>query len=480
MRIETVGKHTIFTAEEHMPAIPCGEFVATECYSVTMKGFLPLFQPLLSDRPGRGFPIPGGSAAVETRHVGAFSPVADDRATLLRLAAHMADKEIYAAGSWGGGIGLADNAAWQAEVARHGGRLNFYNSMYLRRAIGSKDINFSFSDLSSFRPLLVSSNLSWGTKAVFEGYREAFRSLGIRVATFEYDQYARNFSTEVVRKVLLGEICNVDLGLTHAIFIDGLAIPPWIVRSSPLTNVLISTEDPHALDVTRLLYPYYDYVFTNEYGAAEAFGLNYLPVAASGNLRSELPDDISAEYACDVLFLGALYPNRVKFLDSVAEICERRGWKFSAIGPRHRCELTPRLSKVVDEKVVPSREAMLRQAGAKICLNLFRDAASSDSGHNEEFGMDGFSMNPRCYDVPVCGSCLLTDYRPEVQRIFGLDSVMNIENLEAKLEKYLEDDEYRQEKTDREAKTVYDEHLYLHRALVLAACVREGFLTAAQ
>jgi hypothetical protein len=480
MRIEEIGDHTIFTAEGHIPAIPCGEFMAAECYSTTMKGFLPRFVPLLSDRAGQGFPIPGGSAAVERRYVENFRPVADDYATLLRLAMHMADKEKYAVASWGGDIGVADTPAWKAEAARHGGRINFHNSLYLREKLSAENVDFGFADLDSFRPLLVSSNLSWGTKAVFEGYREALGSLGVKVATFEYDQYLRNFSTEVVRKILLGEICNVDLGLTHAIFVDGLAIPPWIVKSSPLTNILISTEDPHALDVTRLLYPYYDYVFTNDYGAAEAFGLHYLPVAAPGNLRTELPKDIPEEYRCDVLFLGAIYPTRKKFLEFAAEVCRRRGWKISIIGPRYKCDLGPGLSEIVDERTVSAREAMLRQAGAKVCLNLFRDAADADSGHNQEFRMDGFSMNPRCYDVPACGSCLLTDYRPEVQRIFGLDPVMNKENLEAKLEKCLEDSKYKKEKTDREAKTVYDGHLYLHRALVLAGCVRKGFLTAAQ
>jgi hypothetical protein len=88
---------------------------------------------------------------------------------------------------------------------------------------------------------------------VFDGYKDALLSLGVDVVTFEYDEYARNFSTEIVRKILLGEICNKKLERTHAIFIDGLSIPPWLIESSRLTNILVSTEDPHALDVTRLL-----------------------------------------------------------------------------------------------------------------------------------------------------------------------------------------------------------------------------------
>jgi spore maturation protein CgeB len=339
------------------------------------------------------------------------------------------------------------------------------------------EVSFSFIGRESFRPLLVSSNLSWGTKAVFEGYREALLSLDVGVATFEYDEYARNFSTEIVRKILLGEICNKQLGFTHAIFIDGLSIPPWLVDSSPLTNILVSTEDPHALDVTRLLYPHYDYVFSNEKNAAEAFGVHYLPVAADPKAVDGLPNPVPEQYESDVLFLGAIYPSRMKVLEEIAEICERRGWRFRIVGPRHCCSPGGRVAEIVDERIVPTREALLYQAGAKVCLNLFRDPAE---GHNAEFGLQGWSMNPRCYDVPLCGSSLLTDFRGEVKRVFGMDCVMNRENLETQLEKNLQDASGRKEKASQEVKTVLDGHLYVHRALVLAACIGQGFLVPAQ
>jgi spore maturation protein CgeB len=229
--------------------------------------------------------------------------------------------------------------------------------------------------------------------------------------------------------------------------------------------------------VTRLLYPHYDYVFTNERNAAEAFGVHYLPVAADPASVEGLPRPPPSEYSSDVLFLGAVYPNRMRFLEQVAEICERRGWRLRVVGPRHCCSPGSRLSKLIDERTVSTREALLYQAAAKVCLNLFRDP---EEGNNSEFELPGWSMNPRCYDVPLCGSSLLTDFRGEVKRIFGMDCVMNTENLEVQLEKNLLDASHRKEKAAQEAKTVLDGHLYVHRTLVLTACIGQGFLIPAQ
>jgi spore maturation protein CgeB len=202
-----------------------------------------------------------------------------------------------------------------------------------------------------------------------------------------------------------------------------------------------------------------------------------LPVAANPSATEGLPRPVPDEYVSDVLFLGAIYPNRMEALEGVAEICQRRGWKLRVVGPRHCCSPGSRLAKIVDERIVSTREAMLYQAGAKVCLNLFRDPTE---GHNTEFELQGWSMNPRCYDVPLCGASLLTDFRGEVKRVFGMDCVMNMENLEAQLEKNLLDASGRKEKAAQEAKTVLDGHLYVHRALVLGACVGQGFLIPPQ
>jgi len=376
-------------------------------------------------------------------------------------------------GSWSDEIPrlLKEDQDWVAEVSCHIGEIPYQNSIHVAR-LARGDMRFEAYDLSSFRPLLVSGRLSWGTKAVFKGYSSALRAFGVNLDVFEYDKLLGFYAPDIARRLLLGQIADATKGYTHVIFTDGLSIPPWLLASTRQTKVLISTEDPFWADRTRAVYGYYNAVFTNDRNMAEAFGVGYLPTAGDSLLPL-----VERDKEFDVLFLGAIYPDRLEPLEQLVDMCARNQWMCRIVGTKHFDSCSSEFFKVFEEGVVPTSEARALQASAKVCINLFRDPCCEKLCRNTEFGLDAWSMNPRCYDVPLCGSLLLTDVVPECNVVLGPDYCFEDSgDLEVKLKKYLSDENFRQEKAEDLRKEVEEGHLYLHRSAVIMACLQQGFV----
>lgn len=450
------------------------DFCSFYSYSV----FVPMiFLPEhISVKQKGGMPMPFGKFAVRDELVPADLDLDKDLAPLgmdvaFRLAKY--DVVLSSDGSWSDDIPelLKKNPDWIAEVSCHTGEIQYRNSLYAAsRARG--DMKLEIYDLPSFRPLVVSGMLSWGTKAVFRGYASAFRALGVNVDVFEYDKLLGFYSAETVRRILLGTISDVTKNYTHVVFTDGLSMPPWLLASVRQTKVLISTEDPFWADRTRVIYGYYDAVFTNDRNMAESFGVGYLPTAGD----SLLPP-VERDKEVDVMFMGAVYPERHQILEQLVEMCRRHGWTCRIVGTKHFDSCSPEFSEVFEERVVPTEEARGLQASARICINLFRSAHCKNLCRNDEFEIESWSLNPRCYDVPLCGSLLLTDVVPEANTVLGPDYCFeDADDLEAKLKKYLSDGELRKEKAEKLRKEVEEGHLYLNRSAVIMVCLQQGFV----
>jgi len=449
------------------------DFCSFYSYSV----FVPVvfFPEHISVKRHGGMPIPYGIFAIRDEIIPAELDFNKNPASLgMDAAFRLAEQNIVleCEGRWSDEIPklLMEDPDWIAEVSCHLGQISYRNSLdAARRSKG--EIQLETYDLPAFRPLLVSGRLSWGTKAVFKGYWNAMRAMGINVDVFEYDSFLSFYAPEIVRRLLLGQISDVTKRYSHVIFTDGLSIPPWLLASTRQTKVLISTEDPFWADRTRAIYGHYDVVFTNDRNMAESFGVGYLPTAGDSFLPA-----VEREKTVDVLFLGAVYPDRVDLLEKLLEMCTRNQWSCRIVGTRHFEYCSGEFSRVFEERVVPTDAAREMQASAKICINLFRDPHCTKMCRNAEFAVDSWSMNPRCYDVPLCGSMLLSDVLPECNEILGVDYCFeDAGDLEAKLKKYLSDEAFRQEKARDLRKLVEEEHLYLNRTVVMIAGLQQGF-----
>jgi len=449
------------------PDVVSSDVACGSGYCLSFKGPIPSnvdFRPL-----GSGVVIPSGWMSVKKDLVSDVVIPSDPDAAMLRIAFHLASKGVYFSTDSYSTPPVYE--LWAAELSRLGGSVLYENSLWLSRFIVSDDVSVSLSR-DGFRPMLVSGNLSWSTKAVFDGYVSSFYDLDIDLVAFEYDGFMKMFSEDMVRKILLSEICNVDNGITHMIVIDAMSIPDWVVRSARrmgIVTVMVTTEDPHCIDATRRLHPYYDYIFSNDRNAAEMFGTHYLPVAGDSRCKS-------VEKDIDVLFLGAIYPNRCRLMEDLAEKLLPSGITMKVIGPFFGCKASGALASVASTKMVSTEDYIGWMARSKVCINMFRDTTCDKTSMNSEFEIPGYSLSPRCYDAFLCGCMLLTDSRPEVLDIFDESCLMGSDPASDVLSA-LEKHDVKKGISDAHMKTVLRGHLYAHRSICLLSAIGQGFFS---
>jgi spore maturation protein CgeB len=418
---------------------------------------------------GSGIPIPCGWACVSKNDIEGLVIPEDNDAAMLRIAVHMASSGKYF-DEIGDMSPSTFSDTWGIESSVSFGKMQFLNSEWLMKEISLPgDLGLCMSS-EKFRPMVVSGNLSWGTKAVFTGYIDAFSKMGIDFRVFEYDKLMNMFSQDIVRKILISEVCDVDNAITHMIVIDGTSIPkniPMTARKCGISTVLVTTEDPHFSHVTHPFHSVYDFVFSNDRNMAEMFGVHYLPTAAD-------PRCVEMDKVVDVSFIGAIYPNRCRVLEEIAEKCIESGISIRVVGPVYRCSPSGVLADILEEGVVSTEECLRLQAESRVCINIFRDGGE-DTGVNS-MGVPPYSVNPRCYDVPMCGSILLTDMREEVIELFGKECVYD-DDLFEKISDFIKKYNDKKDIADFHRKIVKEGHLYLHRASCMLCAIGQGFLS---
>lgn len=205
------------------------------------------------------------------------------------------------------------------------------------------------------------------------------------------------------------------------VVVHGLLVPEpiWeslqIIGQSICPVHLVCTECPYQDADIRRIAPYATNIWANDAYSARDNGWYYLPAAYDPE-RHHPPDEPIA--GCpDLLFVGTGWPERVEFLRSV---------NFGALGLRivgpeyswAAAEGTD-LEKCIETCTIPGPALWAYYAGSGAVLNMHRTCRSILGDSDKEDPVQGYSLNPRCYQVPACGGLLLSDYRPEWDDVFG-------------------------------------------------------------
>jgi len=135
--------------------------------------------------------------------------------------------------------------------------------------------------------------------------------------------------------------------------------------------------------------------------------------------------DDREQYACDVVFIGACYPERVRALFALQHLNLKifgwKGWEQTELANRYHGPLD----------VCESAKAY---RCAKICLNM-----------NLEPPIAG--VNVKTFEIAAAGGFQLTDFRDDLPRVFegGREVAVfrSLEGLRAQVEHYLADEEAR-------------------------------------
>lgn len=337
--------------------------------------------------------------------------------------------------------------------------------------------------------LIVSDTAHFALTDVYYGYVHAFEKLGVEYVAFPLHLYMQHHKEHICFSVIHSEALVKENGYTHVMFIGGLNIPRKIIQSfhGIVKTIVVATEDPHTFDPLKDSLDCIDYYFSNERSVTKLNYKNtyYLPTAADSHSCGVLPKHtLDKKFLSDIVFLGALYPNRQKMLEGIIPFIKQNKLSLKILGhPQYVPKSSPIWEFVPKENydssgnivTVPHEDTVKYYCGAHLVLNFFRDVSwnpifTEGNPFNSE-KLVAESLNPRAYEVPLCGSLMLMeDTRAEAREVFTDKEVAffsNVRGIKAAITKYLLKDDSKKDYTamvNAAFLKVTQKHTYINRA----------------
>lgn len=329
---------------------------------------------------------------------------------------------------------------------------------------------------------LVSDPTVFALTDVFYGYHHALKELKIKFDIFPWHLYRKLLNDEPCYKMAHSDTLIKANGYTHVLIIGGLNFPEFLLESLyHIKSIVVSTEDPHSSshNVDRL--DKIDYYFSNERSIPNSGRYKnvwYCPTAGSTHECGKIPlEYLEDRYKSDILFLGAMYPNRRKLLEAIIPLVERYRLNFKICGHvSYMPKSSPLWKYVFDPRTVPHAETVKYYNGAKVVINPLRDIHWNPRTKSQKNPMNTHrfaaeSLNPRAYEVPLCQAfMMLEDTRPEAREVFTKDEVgffSDGEQLISRLRYFLlgKGAAKREEMAFKAFKKVSQHHTYVHRLM---------------
>jgi hypothetical protein len=331
---------------------------------------------------------------------------------------------------------------------------------------------------------LVSDPTKFALTDLYTGYSHAFKKLGIPHEVFPYHHMRDVLSDSICYNIIHSTALVKSKGFTHVMFIGGLNVPDYIFESlHTVKSVVVSSEDPHSFDPNKNRLNLIDYYFSNErsIGTCTKFkNVYYCPTGGSEVECGKLPrESLEEKYLSDILFLGAMYPNRRKLLEAIIPFVKKHKLSFKICGHvQYLPKTSPLWEFVTDARTIPHNETVKYYNGAKIVLNMLRDIHWNPRTNTKKNPLnsgkfDAQSLNPRAYEVPLCQAfMLLEDTRAEAHEIFDNKQVgffSDEKSLVERLEYFLlgSGQKSRDEMAYKAYKNVATNHTYTNRLLYI-------------
>jgi spore maturation protein CgeB len=368
----------------------------------------------------------------------------------------------------------------------------FFNDIQARLKIGDKNEGVFFEQMR----ILVNSPIYGGSYTTAKYVVSALESLGACVRLSDH-----SCAAGLLEKLLspLGRGAGVVSGrgagvikdnnnlinqltdlLSNTLYNDILAFRPHIVffvAQSPFNDDLIKALNQTGIvtmywfveDFRR--FPYwksvcnnFDYFFMIQKGEFEEMlnqGCNktygWFPMAAepqTHKVMSATKHDRDF-YGSDISFMGAAYPNRVKFFKHFNKDKLKlwgTGWTESELADYH--------IPLKEERISPEQSNLIYQC-SKININLH----STNDG--SIFDPAGDFVNPRTFEIAACGGFQLVDDRPAVRELFDEDvDIVLFKSVEEAADKaafYLKNEALRQKIANAGREKVLQHHTYANR-----------------
>lgn len=342
------------------------------------------------------------------------------------------------------------------------------------------------------RILIIAPGPTYSTYDMFKGYLSAFRELDVDVHAFwthvalqyhilgteafdkEFDKgyTEKEHNERVFSRVARDLVVDILSAQPDVLFfVDGTFMAPGIFRAvseifpklakQPKIAVYL-TEMPYAIgNIEESILPYVDYVFSNERSVVLTKDSEYLPHSIDPLIHY----DNGSARDIDLFFCGTYFPKRNETILSL----NLNGINhFLAGNPITGFAGHQEIANLLKSGIIPNSEVADYYRRSKIVLNIHRDL---DTGHKNnpqdiaEIINNSESIGPRVLEASACGALVVTDYRKEIEEVFG-DSVVvytSKKDLNAKIRYYLDHEDERAKKAE-EARMIASRLTYKNRS----------------
>jgi spore maturation protein CgeB len=249
-----------------------------------------------------------------------------------------------------------------------------------------------------------------------------------------------------------------------------------LLKRAGLPTGIVFTESPYDDGPQYRVAEMVDACWTNERTSLRVLKLAnphtyYLPHAYNDAAygAADLDEEVPAH---DVVFVGTGFPERVEMLRAV----DWSGIDLGLYGQWHMLGSRSKLREFVRGNVIDNRLALELYRRAKIGLNLYRRSRGFGRGTPRIGQAD--SLNPRAYDLAAARCFQISDYRAEVEEIFGssVPTFSGPRELETMLRFYLDNPQARADHAD-EAHDRVGPHTYAERARQLVGELQRSWTT---
>jgi hypothetical protein len=294
------------------------------------------------------------------------------------------------------------------------------------------------------RLLVVHPGASISTADVYNGVFKALVRAGYHVEQFRLDwriddaarwlnaRWRARRKTEpacpkpgvadILFRAHLGVVEQVKINHLDAVLvISAMYTPVQLVRAwraSGIPVAVLGTEDPYDQEQFADVLEAATLGWTNERSSVPFLATRnprvaYLPHAYDIEVhRADAPVKVGVRRH-DVVFVGTGFPERVETLAAVDwDGIDLGLYGVWDVGRRH-----PLARHVRSREPIPNADAVALYAAAKIGLNLFRTSKGNGFGTGRIEHAE--SLNPRMLELAACGVFTISDYRAEVEEVFG-------------------------------------------------------------
>ncbi|WP_248927680.1 CgeB family protein [Paenibacillus hamazuiensis] len=247
------------------------------------------------------------------------------------------------------------------------------------------------------------------------------------------------------------------------------------IRDSGIRTAVWFTDDPYYADLSGDIALRYDVAFTQEISCVEFYRnlgcpeVHYLPLGVAESIYR--PVRAAAGFHTDICFLGSGYRNRIALFDELAPYV---AGKKTLIAGRwwERLQRYDMLREAIrgDEDWLSPADTCAYYNGAKIVINYHR-AYDDDEINANRRRLPALSPNPRTFEIAACGAFQIVDAREDLARFYvpgqEIETFSSAEELAAKLDYYLANEEARCRIALNGLARTFREHTYRSRLQAL-------------